>query len=178
MPLAPRFKCLTAVEMAAKHERSECFHCTEKYSRAHAKVCQPKGMFLLQMDDESPSFDADAEEDPRVSLHAITGLPSTETIQFEVRLNDHTIGALVDSGSTHSFISVTAECRLHLDPVHNPGLHVGVANGDQVACIDICRAVHIFIDSEEFVIDLFVIPLEGYDMVLGVQWLCTLGPIL
>jgi hypothetical protein len=167
-PLAPRFKRLTAVEMAAKHERGECFHYTEKYSHAHAEVCQPKGVFLLQMDDESPSFDADVEEDPRVSLHAITGLSSTETMQLEVRLNDHTISALVDSGSTHSFISVTAACRLHLDPVHKPGLHVGVANGDQVACTGICCAVHIFIDSEEFVIDLFVIPLEGYDMVLGV----------
>jgi hypothetical protein len=28
------------------------------------------------------------------------------------------------------------------------------------------------------VIDLFVIPLEGYDKVLGVQWLRTLGPLL
>jgi hypothetical protein len=96
--------------MAAKRERGECFHCTEKYSRAHAEVCQPKGVFLLQMDNESPSFDADTEEDPRVSLHAITGLSSTETMQLEVRLNDHTIDALVDSGSTHSFISVTAAC--------------------------------------------------------------------
>jgi hypothetical protein len=26
----------------------------------------------------------------------------------------------------------------------------------------------IFIDAEEFVVDLFVIPLEGFDMVLGV----------
>jgi hypothetical protein len=98
-------------------------------------------------------------------------------MQLEVWLNDHTIGILVDSGSTHSFIFVTAACRLHLDPVHKLGLHVGVANGDQVACTGICRAVHIFINSKEFVIDLFVIPLEGYDMVLGVQ-LRTLEPIL
>jgi hypothetical protein len=177
-PLAPCFKCLTTAEMAAKRERGECFHCTEKYSHAHVEVCQPKGVFLLQMDDESTSIDADTEEDPRVSLHAITGLSSTETMQLEVRLNDHTIDALVDSGSTHSFISVTGACRLHLDPVHKPGLHVGVANGDQVVCTGICRVVHIFIYSEEFVIDLFVIPLEGYDMVLGVQWLRTLGLIL
>jgi hypothetical protein len=37
----------------------------------------------------------------------------------------------------------------------------------------ICRAVHIFVDQEEF-----VIPMEGYDMVLGVHWLRSLGPIL
>jgi hypothetical protein len=54
---------------------------------------------------------------------------------------------------------------------------VTVANGDRVASVGICRDVHIFID-EEFITDLFIIPLGDYDMVLGVQWLRTLGPIL
>jgi hypothetical protein len=47
-----------------------------------------------------------------------------------------------------------------------------------VATTGICRAAHVFIDTKEFVIDLFVIPLDGYDAVLGVHWLRTLGPIL
>jgi hypothetical protein len=38
--------------------------------------------------------------------------------------------------------------------------------------------MNFFIDSEEFVLYLFIIPLAGYEMVLGVQWLRTLGPIL
>jgi hypothetical protein len=36
----------------------------------------------------------------------------------------------------------------------------------------------VFINNEEFVLDFFVIPLVGYEMVLGVHWLRTLGPIL
>jgi hypothetical protein len=47
-----------------------------------------------------------------------------------------------------------------------------------VAITGVCRTTHIYIDEEEFVVDLFVIPLEAFDMLLGVQWLCTLGPIL
>jgi riboflavin synthase alpha subunit len=54
----------------------------------------------------------------------------------------------MDSGSTHSFIFVTATYRLHLDPIHKPKLHIGVANGDQVACTGICRTVHNFINSD------------------------------
>jgi hypothetical protein len=38
--------------------------------------------------------------------------------------------------------------------------------------------VHICIDAEEFVVDLFVIPLDDYDMVLGMHWLHNVGPIL
>jgi hypothetical protein len=47
-----------------------------------------------------------------------------------------------------------------------------------VASTGVCPNFKFFIDSEEFVLDLFVIPLADYEMVLGVQWLRTLGPIL
>jgi hypothetical protein len=57
---------------------------------------------------------------------------------------------------------------LHLEHEERPSLRVTVANGDRVVSAGICRAIHIFIDSEEFIINLFVISLEGYDMVLGV----------
>jgi hypothetical protein len=56
-------------------------------------------------------------------------------------------------------------------------MHVTVANRDRVASTCVCQAVHIFIDQEEFIIDLFMILLERYDMVLGVHWLQSLGPI-
>jgi hypothetical protein len=84
----------------------------------------------------------------------------------------------VDSGSTHSFISLETASHLHLQPDYRPGIQVTVANGDCVASASICRGIHIFIDKEEFVLDFFVIPLTGYEMVLGVHWLRTLGPIL
>jgi hypothetical protein len=48
-----------------------------------------------------------------------------------------------------------------------PGLNIVVANVDRVPSDGVCYGVHIFLNSEEFVIDLFIIPLEGYDMVLG-----------
>jgi hypothetical protein len=38
--------------------------------------------------------------------------------------------------------------------------------------------VPISIGSERFVIDMFIIPLGGCEMVLGCQWLRTLEPIL
>jgi hypothetical protein len=42
----------------------------------------------------------------------------------------------------------------------------------------VTRWLALFIDCEEFITDLFVIPLDGHEMVLMVHWLCTLGPIL
>jgi hypothetical protein len=170
-PAAQRLKRLTAAEMAAKREKVRCYNCTRQFSREHLKTCPMKGIYLLQMDDDPPLNDIAGAEDLLISLNAITSLAATDTMQPTVRLADQMLGTLVDSGSTHSFISVAAASRLHLDPLPLPALHVKVANGVCVATADACRKARIYIDLEEFVIDLFVIP-------LGVHWLRTLGPIL
>jgi hypothetical protein len=98
-------------------------------------------------------------------------------MKLSVQLDADTITTLVDFGSTHSFISTEATCDLHLELVFHPSLQVTVANGDKVASTGICHNIKFFIDMEAFIMDFFVIPLVGYEMVLGVQWLRTLGPI-
>jgi hypothetical protein len=52
-----------------------------------------------------------------------------------------------------------------------------VANGEKLQCPGVLRQAPITIDGEAFRVDLFVLPLAGYDLVLGTQWLVTLGPI-
>jgi hypothetical protein len=174
----PCLKRFTAGEMAAKREKGECYNCMEPFARAHLEVCPMKGIYLLQVDDDITLAETEEVDDPRILLHGITRLANTETMQLAVRINDNILEGLVDSGSTHSFISASAASILHLEPDTRPGLHVMVANGDRIASVGICRAIHIFVDSEEFIIDLFVVPLEGYDMLLGMQWLRTLNSIL
>lgn len=53
-----------------------------------------------------------------------------------------------------------------------------VANGDRVASGGACRAIPLRIDDLEFHVDCFALPLGGFDVVLDVEWLRTLGPIL
>jgi hypothetical protein len=47
-----------------------------------------------------------------------------------------------------------------------------------VECQGLARDVAIRIGQEEFLLNCFAIPLECYDMVMGVSFLRTLGPIL
>jgi hypothetical protein len=54
---------------------------------------------------------------------------------------------------------------------------VAVANGDRVTSLGYCPALDINIAGENFVICCYGLLLGSYDMVLGVQWLESHGPI-
>jgi len=86
--------------------------------------------------------------------------------------------ALLDSGSSHNFIDTALAQRAGVRLQPCPHLAVTVANGDRVASPGKAPAQNISIDGEAFDVDLYALPLGEYDMVLGVHWLGTLGPIL
>lgn len=93
-------------------------------------------------------------------------------------VQDKAFQVLIDSSSTHNFIVEETASRLGLTPTASQGISVAVANGDQVSSTGVCAAVPIRIGDEDFQLDCYVIPLAGFDVVLGVQWLDTLRPIL
>ena len=57
-------------------------------------------------------------------------------------------------------------------------MRVLVANGDRVPCECVARDVALAIGTDEFTISCYGIRLGGFDLILGVEFLRTLGPIL
>ncbi|GJZ25133.1 reverse transcriptase [Tanacetum coccineum] len=55
---------------------------------------------------------------------------------------------------------------------------VTVGNGDTVRCVGLTPQQQINLGHTPFVMDLFLLPIYGADIVLGVEWLATLGPIV
>ena len=158
-----------------------CFNCDEKYSRGHNKVC--KRLFLLDCaaddddDDAAATKDSVDTESLVFSLHAVAGVPIADTIQVTVSVGGASFLALLDSGSTHSFIGEDAACRTGLPVQGRPHMTATVANGERVACPGVIQNAPFSIADTMFHTDLFVMPLAGYDVVLGTRWLGTLGPI-
>jgi hypothetical protein len=100
------------------------------------------------------------------------------------RQNSHYIGKSTTSRLTYRLVTKSVPCRLdstyrleNLVSGHI-GLSVVVANGDRVASSGCCTNLKVFIAGDAFTIDCYELPLGSYDMVLGVQWLESLGPIL
>jgi hypothetical protein len=95
-----------------------------------------------------------------------------------VSISDTVVVALLDSGSSHNFLDVQMAHRAGLRLHSRSGLSVAVANSERIASPSPVDNQAVFIGGEAFTIDLYTLPLGEYDMVLGVQWLATLGPIL
>jgi len=133
----------------------------------------------MELDDDFVQVDdADSDGEPEISMHALTCIHAGDTMHLVTKIADRSLRALVDSGSTHSFIATSAASQLGVVYESRPGLSVAVANGDRVLCAGVCRALPITIAHERFDVDLYVLPLDNYDVVLGCSWLKTLGPIL
>lgn len=179
-PVALPRKQLTAAQMAERRRQGLCFNCEEKFMPGHC--C--KRLFLLEVrpdDSDDPLVDSDSEDtSPAISLHALSGIQprSTQTMKLSVVVGSIPLIALLDSGSTHNFISADAAQRAGLQLQSQEGLRVAVANGDSVASTGLCSNLPVRIEQETYTLDCYSIPLAGFDMVLGVQWLSTLGPIL
>ncbi|KAK1626321.1 hypothetical protein QYE76_000636 [Lolium multiflorum] len=194
-PPAPThpFKRLTSAEQLERRRKGLCFNCDEQYAPGH--MCTR--LFYLETVD-----DADVEAHTAelaaatvieagvmtyvpvdasafvVSLHAMAGIKTAKMMLLPVTINGERLTALVDTGSTHNFLSNTAMRRLALQPAGSEKYSVTVANGDHLTCQGVARQVPVLVGDEPFSIDCVGIDLGCYDFILALDFLRTLGPIL
>uniref|UniRef100_A0A0A9D2Y9 Reverse transcriptase domain-containing protein n=1 Tax=Arundo donax TaxID=35708 RepID=A0A0A9D2Y9_ARUDO len=171
---------LTPSEMAERKRQGLCYNCDEKFVRGHRCA----HLFYIEYDDttadeEDYSADADSQEDPHISLYALAGVEVEDTVRLKIRIHGIDLVALVDSGSTHNFIRDDVAAHLHL-PLHpvRDGLRVTVANGERLSSNGLCHDLKVLVGRELFLLDCHVLPVAGYDIILGTKWLRCLGPIL
>ena len=93
------------------------------------------------------------------------------------RIKTVSLVILVDSRSTHNFIDASLIPSLQIPVDESQILEVKVANRETIKKKGLCKDVPMFIHGQVFMIQLHVLPLGGCDLVLGTQWLSTLGVI-
>lgn len=188
-PPPPTVKRLTPDELTSRRERGLCFNCDERYHRGH---CCTSRVFLLIVEDEDPSWphidpfdptqDTNSTSNPnpaQISLTSLSGNLAPETLRLTGFLSDHRMILLVDGRSTHNFIqpqlatALSLPCRTTQTP-----LRVMAGNGQYLECTSLCESVSLTIQNHVFVLDLHVLPISSANIVLGVQWLKTLGLVL
>ncbi|XP_039815204.1 uncharacterized protein LOC120678111 [Panicum virgatum] len=168
-------KRLTQAEQEERRRLRLCYNYDEKFTRGHNHVC--KWLFLLEGVEEEDDAAlperaeaADQEEAPMFSLQALAGVAFTDTMQIMVGLDAASLVALLDSGSTQNFISEAATHRSGL-PIHRRARLTAM-------CLGVIRGAPLKIGGDSFPADLYVMPLAGYDIIIGTRWLATLRPIV
>jgi hypothetical protein len=94
-----------------------------------------------------------------------------------VQVRDKEFTTLIDSGSTHNFFSTQVAQAVELQFQENIGTTVVVANGDHVPCSGLAKDIEIKVGDDIFTINAYSIPLDSFDMVLGVSFLKPLHTI-
>ncbi|XP_023638902.1 uncharacterized protein LOC111830637 [Capsella rubella] len=172
-------KRLSWDEMKRKRSLGLCFSCDERYAPGHK--CKTSQLLLLlgeDADDDDPDEIFHDPAEPEITLHALTGWDSPKTIRVQATINRQLLVALIDSGSTHNFISERAANKLNLKSTPTSAFSVKVADGHPLCCHRVYRQIALHLGEISFSVDLYALPLTGLDVVLGIQWLETLGPTL
>jgi hypothetical protein len=80
----------------------------------------------------------------------------------------------VDSGNTHNFLNLK---KAKISRIFKQVIKVKIANGEVLTSEGKC--IYVSVQGNIFCSEFFVLTLVGgCDVVLGVQWLRTLGPII
>lgn len=187
-------KKLSYADFKDRMSKGLCIHCEEKYTPGHN--CKNKQLFMLMSEEaeidnsapdggelsvirEAPTNEVEVTSEPsEVSIHALTGTEGVHAVTLLGMVNNTTVSMLVDSGSTHNFISQAAAKRLGLHLSLCTPVEVTVANGAVLACTlqvdNFCWEMA----GETFRAKVLVLPIGGYDVILGVHWMKMVSPVV
>jgi hypothetical protein len=105
------------------------------------KVMFPLPNHLPQDDDTSPPSDPN-EVEPLISLHALTGISSPQTLKLIGYIKHQKVIILIDSGNTHNLFIIKFLKRpiAYIHAVNK--FQIMIANGGSMKCGGHCENVH------------------------------------
>jgi hypothetical protein len=125
-----------------KWEKGKCFKCQEPWTPGHNRICKFKNQIhLIAIEDDDgtiqemtdPCDNTETQEtEPKlqISMHALSGTcTKSQTFPLFVYIGDVKVVALIDSGSTTTFLNPSVIGKAWLSVSYNAPKKVIVANG-------------------------------------------------
>lgn len=105
------------------------------------------------------------------ALACIQTLADYNTMKASGLVKGHKVHILIDSGSTYNFIGTFTTKQLGCEMFdYYYHMIVEVVNGEKIICDKMCAGLNWKMQWVEFKANLMVLPLEGCQIVLGIQW--------
>ncbi|GMJ02290.1 hypothetical protein HRI_003898200 [Hibiscus trionum] len=192
LPSPTSARRISSAEARERRLKGLCYYCDERYAPGH-KCKMPQ---LFSLDDETPEVESPCptsdqcpvlENSPSsptfgaenftVSFNALAGYHTPTTLRVQGTIRGKPVRILIDGGSTHNFIQSCVAKYLGLSVTATPTFNVLVGNGQRLPNEGCARDAAVSVQDTELITDFYILPLEGADVVLGVAWMTTLGPV-
>nr|KYP50671.1 Retrovirus-related Pol polyprotein from transposon 297 family [Cajanus cajan] len=179
-------KKLTPAFMTERRSKGLRYFCDEPYSPTHALTHKKLEIHVLEVSDTEEDIvdqiddtpeDGSTSLDPQISVNALTGIANFKTMRVTGYYKKKPLHILIDSRSTHNFLDEEVAKKLGYPITDIPTLSVAVANGARVSITATAKQFQWTIQNTGFTSDMLLIPLGCCDVVLGIEWLGTLGEI-
>ncbi|KAJ3707881.1 hypothetical protein LUZ61_011586 [Rhynchospora tenuis] len=167
-----------------------CDKCNEKYFPGHKCAGRMMGIasepIIDEVEEEEEGENGQEEEvneehttveQAVISMYASTDKKKVSSMKFRGQIGKVPICALLDSGSTHTFVNPEILSQLELPLSQSNPMVVMVANGEKMVTDTICNSLNFSLQGHEFEKDVRLLAIQGYDMILGLDWLTSLGPM-
>ncbi|GJU69088.1 disease resistance protein [Tanacetum coccineum] len=179
---------LTQKELEDKRTKGQCFYCDQKFVPGHKCSGQLHSIEVIAEGDLDNYIDGDDEtyedcvgdmvgvtDNPQITLNALSGLNSYQTMRVRCRVGKQMVHILVDCGITHNFLDIHTAKKLGCRLDNTTPMQVSVVNGQRMMSTFVYHDFKWSFQNEVFTGDVMLLPLGGSEMVLGIQWLATLG---
>ncbi|XP_071939043.1 uncharacterized protein [Coffea arabica] len=164
----PSYKRISPTEFQYRKDHNLCFRCGEKFFPGH--IYKNRGIHLVLADEEG-LLDTEVDEE------------EGEIIEYQGNKSGkdgtkgHDLSILLDGRSTDCFIR-SAIAQLHLDSVHDhKPFKVRIADGKELTCNQWIPNMKWKMQGHNFTQDVYVLDLEPYDLILGVDWMKHYSPM-
>lgn len=139
-------------------------------------------MELFQLDDDQQSVSSELiQQDSQLfmvmSTSALFGNPSPKSMCMSGVIQHVPVGILIDSGSSHTFVSEAVAAQLVGVSDMPVPVRVQMANGQLIQCSKGIPRAEWSMAGYSFQCDLRVLPLSSYDMIIGLDWLDMFSPM-
>jgi hypothetical protein len=110
-----------------------------------------------------------------ISCNALDRIITSQTLKIEGCIKKKKVIVLIDYSSTHNFIHYKLAKDLNFFVYLAPEFQVMIAYGGTINCSGKCNKINLTMGEYVMNSPMITIPMGGANVVLGIQWLQSLG---
>jgi hypothetical protein len=180
---------LTYQELLERKQKGICFKCKAPFHLNHQ--CPDKHLRVIIVEDgdvelegsqilavEVDEMEEEIGEEISIMSHMnlnVEARAKPQTMMLKGKIHEVPVLVLIDSGATHNFIDQKLVCRMGWEVDNESSMKIRLGDGFQTCTKGRCKDIEVVLGDFKVNCSPHSFELGGPDMVLGIEWLKTLG---